>query len=64
MSPRTRFNRTVLQVLIATGLATPAAVAAIPEDGDWRVLTVGIAGAAVILVSAVQNALEQKTGRG
>jgi hypothetical protein len=55
-----RVIRTTLQVLLAVLVAVPAAVAALEAAGlqvNGAVL-VGIAGAAVVIVSAVQNALE------
>lgn len=59
--PTTRTLRTVLQVLVALGLITPALVAflayvGVTVDGAW---IGGLVAAATVLVTAVQNALER-----
>jgi acyl-CoA synthetase (AMP-forming)/AMP-acid ligase II len=64
-TPRGRAVRTVLQVIVAVLGAVPAAVAVLPASWtDSRASLVAIAGAAVILVSAAQNALDERAGRG
>jgi hypothetical protein len=62
-SPNARKWRTVLQVVIAVGVAIPSAVAAavaagVDVSGGAVTLVVGVAAAAVVLVSTVQNTLE------
>lgn len=61
MNPVTRTLRTVLQVLTAAVIVLPAAVAFAAQLG-YTIDGVGIAAvlaAAVVLVTTVQNALEQ-----
>jgi len=60
-SPNARKWRTVLQVVVSVCVAVPAAVVLLPISAAVAVWAVGIAGATVIVVSAVQNGLE---GRG
>mgnify|MGYP001470691563 CR=1 FL=1 len=61
MTPITRpVLRTFVQVLVAVCGALPAAVALLPvsaADTEW---VLGIAGALVVIVTAVQNALEAR----
>lgn len=62
-TPTRRVVRTVLQTIIAVCAAVPAAVALLPLDPAEAAWPVGIAGAAVIVVSAIQNGLEDVRGR-
>lgn len=62
--PVQRVTRTVLQVVIAVCAAVPAAVALLPLDPDQVAWPIGLAGAGVILVSALQNGLEDMRGKG
>lgn len=58
----TRVLRTVLQVLVAVAGAVPAAVALLPVSATNVAWIVGIAGALVVLVTAVQNVIESRPG--
>lgn len=61
--PAVRVLRTVIQVVLAALVAIPAAVAVL----DLPTATVskigGFAAAGVVIVSAIQNAIEAKTGK-
>lgn len=61
MNPITRILRTVLQVLAALVVVLPAAVAFLGTVGVTvdGVALAGVLAAAVVLVTTVQNALEQ-----
>lgn len=61
--PRQRVIRTTIQVVLAVAVALPAAVALLPVDAKLAAQITSIAGAAVILISAIQNGLEGRTGR-
>lgn len=61
-APR-RLLRTVLQVAVAVAAAIPAAVALLPIPADVAAWAVGIGGVVVLVVTAVQNAVEQVTGK-
>lgn len=63
-TPARRLVRTVLQTIVAVCAAVPAAVALLPLDPAEAAWPVGIAGAGVILVSAIQNGLDDVRGRG
>lgn len=52
--------RTIVQVLLAVAVAIPAAVALLPVSAAVSAGVVGVAGALVVVVTAVQNALEAK----
>lgn len=55
--------RTVVQAVLAAAAAVPAALAVVPIPSKYNgavALVVGIAAALVVIVSAVQNALEAK----
>lgn len=60
MTPAQRILRTAIQVIIGLAAAVPAAVAAIGGEVDAALAAkvVGFAGAAIIIVTALQNALE------
>lgn len=58
MTPIQRVLRTVVQVLIAVAVAVPSAVALLDIDKALAAKIVGVAGALVIVVTALQNALE------
>ncbi len=60
MSPLSRVLRTVGQVLVAVAAAVPAAVALLDISAARSAQVVGICGATVVIVTAVQNALEAK----
>jgi len=62
--PARRLVRTICQVVIAVGAAVPAAVALLPIDTETALAAGGIAGCAVILVSALQNGLNDVRGTG
>lgn len=59
MDGKIRALRTALQVIVAVGAAVPAAIALLPISASVALWATGIAGAIVILVSAVQNAAEE-----
>lgn len=61
-SPPVRVLRTVIQVILAALVAIPTAVAALDLPADITAKVGGIASAAVIMISAIQNAIEAKTG--
>lgn len=63
LSPSRRVLRTVAQVVLALAGAIPAAIALLPIPASVAAWAVGIAGATVILVTALQNALEAITGK-
>ena len=68
-TPRRRTWRTAVQVAVAVLGAVPAAVAALEAANAGvpvRVtsLLIGGSGAAVVLISAAQNALDERAGRG
>ena len=63
--PRARTLRTALQTLVAVCVALPSALAVVPIPDRYNgsvALVVGIAGAVVVLVSAVQNTIEGRRG--
>lgn len=65
LTPVARWLRSLLQVLVAVGVTIPTAIAAVPIPGRYHgsvALVVGIAGAIVLVVTAIQNALEAKAG--
>jgi len=62
-TPQGRLIRTVLQTCLAVCAALPAAVVLLPLDADQVAWPIGIAGALVIVVSALQNGLEETLGR-
>jgi len=56
-----RILRTIVQVVLAVAAAIPATLAAVPIPSKYDghvALVIGIAGACVIFVTAVQNGLE------
>lgn len=64
MTPTVRFVRTATQVLLAVLAAVPAAVTLLDDlETALAAKIVGLAGAAVILISAAQNAWESSTGK-
>lgn len=63
VSPRVRVIRTAIQTLVAVCAAVPAAIALLPVKAEHAAWVTGIAGAAVIVVSAAQNAWEASTDR-
>lgn len=68
-SPKRRTWRTVVQTVLAVLVAVPSAVAALTQAGvelsvRATALVVGIAAALVILISAAQNAWDQRKGLG
>lgn len=63
MSPSTRVLRTIAQVVVAVCVAVPSAVALLDLPKVTTAKVCGIAGAVVIIVTAVQNAVEAKTGK-
>jgi len=57
--------RTVLQVIVAVCVAIPSAIALVPIPDQYQgdvALVIGLAGAVVVLVTAVQNAIEARAG--
>lgn len=60
VTPRGRFIRTALQVLVSLLAAVPIALGALPADPSDRhiVWAMGISNGLIILISAAQNALE------
>lgn len=64
-TPKANVLRTVLQALVAVLVAVPAAIALVPIPDKYAgsvALVVGIAAGAVVLITAVQNAIESSTG--
>jgi hypothetical protein len=59
MSPVTRWVRTFVQVIIAVAAAIPAAAALLDLSAETAAKVTGFAGAAVLIVSALHNALNQ-----
>ena len=59
MTPAVRFLRTLLQVVIAIAAATPAAVALVGLSAETTAKVTGIAGACVIVASAIHNTVNQ-----
>ena len=60
IGPGARTVRTIIQVLLSLLVAIPTAVATASEAGvsvPYAATIVGVAGAAVVLISAVQNAI-------
>lgn len=60
-TPAQRILRTLVQVVVAVAAAIPAALATVPipsKYDDDVALVIGIAGALVVVVTAVQNGLE------
>ncbi len=67
--PRQRVWRSVLQVVVGTAVAVPAAIGALQAAGvnvdpAWVAWGGGASAAFVILASAAQNAWEEARGRG
>lgn len=57
--------RTLLQVIVAVCVAIPAAIALVPIPSKYQrsvALVIGIAGAVVLIVTAVQNVIESAAG--
>lgn len=57
--------RTVLQMIVAVCVAIPSAIVLVPIPDKYQgyvALTIGIAGAVVVIVTAVQNAIEARAG--
>lgn len=57
--------RTLLQVIVAVCVAIPAAIALVPIPDRYAAevaFVIGLAGAVVVIVTAVQNALEARAG--
>lgn len=63
LTPRRRFLRSVVQVVLAVGAAIPTAVQLLGLSAATAAKVTGVAGAVVLIVVAAQNALEAKTGR-
>lgn len=64
-TPTRHVLRTVVQVLVAVCLAIPSALALVPIPSKYDgavALVVGIGAALVVIVTAVQNALEARAG--
>lgn len=60
MSPKTRAIRTLLQALVAVCVAIPSAVALFPISAELATKVTGFAAGFVVLVSALQNAIESR----
>lgn len=60
VSPKARVYRTVFQVIVAVLVAVPAAVVLLPVSAGVASAVVGFAGAATVIVSAIQNALNAR----
>lgn len=54
--PWRRVVRTAVHVILAVALAVPAAVTAVGEPADVTGWLIGVLGAVVVILSAVQNA--------
>jgi hypothetical protein len=61
--PWRRVVRTAVHVVLAVALAVPAAVTAVGEPADVTGWLVGILGAVVVILSAVQNAAAARAVR-
>lgn len=64
-TPKANVLRTVLQAIVAVCLAVPTALALVPIPSKYDgavALVIGIVGAVVVLVTALQNAIEAKAG--
>ena len=61
--PHQRVVRTTLQAIVAFCLAVPTAIAAVGEPTSTTAWISGLLAAAVVLISAVQNSLDQRKGR-
>lgn len=62
-SPPMRVLRTAFQAIVAVLVAIPAATALLDLPADTTAKISGFAGAAVVVISAIQNAIEAKTGK-
>jgi hypothetical protein len=63
LGPLTRWYRTIIQVVLAVLAAIPAVVAALDLPAETATKVVGMAGAAVIVVSAIQNAFNSVSAK-
>lgn len=64
-TPKANVLRTVLQAIVAVCIAIPTALAVVPIPAKYQgyvALVIGIAGAVVVLVTAVQNVIEARAG--
>lgn len=64
-TPKANVLRTLLQVVVAVCVAIPTAIALVPIPSKYDAsvaFIIGLAGAIVILVTAVQNVIEGKAG--
>jgi predicted membrane channel-forming protein YqfA (hemolysin III family) len=60
-TPHRRLVRTVVHVVVAICVATPAAVAAVGEPAGATGWLIGILGAVVVILSAVRNAIAARS---
>lgn len=64
-TPKANVLRTLLQALVAVCVAIPSALALVPIPSKYDAavaFTIGLAGAIVVLVTALQNAIEARAG--
>lgn len=64
-TPKANVLRTVLQAIVAVCVAVPTAIALVPIPEKYQgsvALVVGIAAAAVVLITALQNVIEARAG--
>lgn len=60
LGPLQRWYRTIFQVVIAVLVAVPSAVALLDISTELAAKITGLAGAALIVVSAIHNAINSK----